>query len=453
MKKFGYLLSIFTISLTVTSCTPLMQDLEFEGIITADYKVERYQQNIENDEYTLYETETLNGIIGEITSAESKSYEGFSEVSGWEQGVIARDESTVVKIYYNRNIVTVTLTVGDGEDAQTYKIEGKYGAPLDLSSVLEAEPEKEGYTFVGWSSELPETLGENISVTAVFEEIPEPPAPEFASYKVEYYIQNASGVYVLKESITLYGKIGESTAATAKNYGGYAVIETWTQGTVTEDGSTVVKIYYNRIPRPANQPPIVPASLNLSDDVENIPQGRIELDIPSTDTNTYQYSTDDGKTWIPATGTIPVTQDDDTILVRVAPKGTEGNPDYVPPSEPVILDITSDKIGKGEALKTVITFAPYSDFEISVVDNGNGTFSCNAPEGLGDYLWTCDNLSYNEEGLEAHWDLDMYLESSGSPGEYIYYNGPGVYFIECIVITSDNHALSAFAYITVGEPN
>ena len=74
------------------------------------YKVEHYQENIDNDEYTLVEadTEYKTGITGEDTSAQAQPYEGFT-VKTVEQVKIAADGSSVVKIYYDRKIITLKL--------------------------------------------------------------------------------------------------------------------------------------------------------------------------------------------------------------------------------------------------------------------------------------------------------------------------------------------------------
>jgi len=68
------------------------------------------------------------------------------------------------------------------------------------------------------------------------------------TYKVEHYKQNVNGTYNSTPDTTeqLSGKTGENTVAKAKTYTGFknASIE---QQTISGDGSTVVKIYYERI--------------------------------------------------------------------------------------------------------------------------------------------------------------------------------------------------------------
>ena len=47
--------------------------------ISATYQVKHWQENVDNDNYTLFETETLSGIVGSKTQASIKSYTGFAK--------------------------------------------------------------------------------------------------------------------------------------------------------------------------------------------------------------------------------------------------------------------------------------------------------------------------------------------------------------------------------------
>ena len=124
------------------------------------YTVEHYQQNIIDDEYILAETDTETGTTDEDTSATAKDYAGFTAKT-IEQMKIAADGSTVVKIYYDRNTITLTLNLNGGEGKT--EITGKYGADVTTP----ANPTKTGYTFASWNPELPATLpAENATYTA-----------------------------------------------------------------------------------------------------------------------------------------------------------------------------------------------------------------------------------------------------------------------------------------------
>ncbi len=75
--------------------------------------------------------------------------------------IVSEDGSTVLKVYYSRNIYTLTLN----SNADTTKIKYYYGSiiapPLD--------PVASGREFVCWNPELPETMpAKDLTVTAVF---------------------------------------------------------------------------------------------------------------------------------------------------------------------------------------------------------------------------------------------------------------------------------------------
>jgi hypothetical protein len=71
--------------------------------------VEHYLQNITDDGYALQksDTDTIYGETGTLTEAAARAYPGFT-AQIFSQKTIAGAGSTVVKIYYNRNIHTVS---------------------------------------------------------------------------------------------------------------------------------------------------------------------------------------------------------------------------------------------------------------------------------------------------------------------------------------------------------
>ena len=120
------------------------------------YTVEHYKQNVEDDEYTFYEAEEKTGTTDTLTSSTVKSYEGFTAKTFEEQTILANG-TTVVKIYYDRNLYTVSFDSKEGSpesyESETIKYQKTATAP--------ASPTKTGYTFDGWytSSDNGATLG------------------------------------------------------------------------------------------------------------------------------------------------------------------------------------------------------------------------------------------------------------------------------------------------------
>ena len=109
------------------------------------YKVEHWQQNIADDDYTLAKTEPMTGTTGDETAAKAEGTNGFT-AKEFAQSKIAADGSTVVKIWYDRKIITLTFDADNNEDRTT--LSGKFGA-----EIVPPTPEKADFIFTGWSTD------------------------------------------------------------------------------------------------------------------------------------------------------------------------------------------------------------------------------------------------------------------------------------------------------------
>lgn len=79
-----------------------------------NYTVIHWQENVDDDKFSFMESETKTGITGELTKATAKkSYDGFN-VRGIEQKTIAGDGSTIVNVYYERNVYTINFWPTNG---------------------------------------------------------------------------------------------------------------------------------------------------------------------------------------------------------------------------------------------------------------------------------------------------------------------------------------------------
>ena len=128
------------------------------------YTVKHLQQNIADDEYTEVEAEDKTGATDAQTAAMAKNYEGFN-AKVFAQGIIAADGSTVVEIYYDRQVFEIKFVV-EGETVQTSDL--RYGATVTAP----AEPTKEAdaqytYEFAGWDAEIVAVTG-HATYTATF---------------------------------------------------------------------------------------------------------------------------------------------------------------------------------------------------------------------------------------------------------------------------------------------
>lgn len=116
------------------------------------YTVKHYQQNVDNDNYTLALTEEKTGLTdSKISAGLKKSYPGFTALNYDTDVKIAADGSTVVEIYYDRNYYLIKLDLDGGFGAEP--VYARYGAPVSV-----ANPTKPGYTFDGWSPAIPATM-------------------------------------------------------------------------------------------------------------------------------------------------------------------------------------------------------------------------------------------------------------------------------------------------------
>ncbi|MCR5495188.1 MAG: InlB B-repeat-containing protein [Treponema sp.] len=260
-KKIPLLLLFLLIpfSTLLFSCDTLMDDLDSvaEAVLAEEaknnyvnYTVNHLLQNIEDDEYTILESTTQQGQVGKNTQAIANEYEGFT-VLPFEQKSIASDGTTIIEIYYDRNIHTITYT--DGLDQIEIQVPEstahKFGTSVylnftDIGSL-------EHFEFTGWkdfSSGITYSASSNPYIV-----IPDKDTTLEAqwettlfSYSIVHKIQdlNAS-TYTEYHSQTFYGDKNTETAAVALSIEGFTA-QPINQQIIAEDGSTVVEVFYNR---------------------------------------------------------------------------------------------------------------------------------------------------------------------------------------------------------------
>ena len=241
-----------TVALSFNGSEQVMGNTTYYAIFADNaskkYHVEHYQQNADDDGYTIIDADTEEDSkpFGSQTTATAKSYEGFT-AQPFSQLAVAEDESTVVKIYYNRNEYTVTWKNGS---ATVLSDSYKYGSALQVP----ADPAAPAATkhFVGWNTNATAVTAMPVATQTV----PIDGATYYAifaendskQYIVEHYLQNVDGqTYPATpfETETGAGLIGAETEATTNTYPGFTAPATITQQTITASGATVV-IKYTR---------------------------------------------------------------------------------------------------------------------------------------------------------------------------------------------------------------
>ena len=129
---------------------PIKSDTTIHEIWEAKYIVRHLKQNVNDDNYTIIEsdTEAKTGAPGMLTAATAKSYEGFTPLA-ITQATIKSDETTVVDVYYSRNVYALTLinsnntmgTIIDGTNGN-YRYDKTLSVAVDNTTLQ--------YCFKGW---------------------------------------------------------------------------------------------------------------------------------------------------------------------------------------------------------------------------------------------------------------------------------------------------------------
>lgn len=224
-----------------------------------EFTVKHYQQNVHNDLYTLVDTETKTGYTESPVGEQlAKTYPGFSALLYDTTTKIAADGSTEVPHYYDRYYFLMKFNLNGGYGVEP--IYARYGAPINVG-----EPKKAGYNFDHW---VETEGGEEVTLPTV---MPAENKTYFAvwnnaqgtKYTVEYFLQDADDPakydYIAFEEhsaptgSTVNGKdfkeipTGISTIDQyERKYAIYNDEKTTGEATVAGDGSTILRVYYDR---------------------------------------------------------------------------------------------------------------------------------------------------------------------------------------------------------------
>lgn len=208
--------------------------------------VKHYQQNVDDDNYTLADTETKKGYTESPVGANlaTTAYEGFYSLLYDTTTKIAADGSTVVEIYYDRYYYLMNFDLDGGYGVEP--IYARYGAPINVD-----KPTKPGYSFNGWNPKLPATMpAENTTHKATWN-------AGTTSYTVVYWYENANDdgySYVADQKIP---DVAPGTSVRSDTYKDAnfnnkdAKHFTYNENkaetvTVAGDGSTILNVYFTR---------------------------------------------------------------------------------------------------------------------------------------------------------------------------------------------------------------
>lgn len=152
----------------------------------AEYTVNHYLQNLNDDEYTLDKPVKLTGSIDAYTDAVARLYPGFT-AGEVQRSKIAADGTTVVSIYYKRNYYMVQFDANGGVNGPE-PIYAKY----DTTYNMPEGPTKEGYRFDGWIDSDGNRVTEGIVKANVTYTAKWKPISDEAGVTVVYWGQNAN---------------------------------------------------------------------------------------------------------------------------------------------------------------------------------------------------------------------------------------------------------------------
>ena len=232
-------------------------DVVFVGSFAARsdtaYTVEHYTEKLDGS-YELADIENKTGTTGAQAVAEPKSdYTGFvwdNTVKGTVQsGAITGDGSLVLKLYYKRVEYSVSYTYSGDIPGNVSSLPEtaiyKYGLSVSIAQDASAT----GYVFNGWTtvdtavSDGAFTMpAKDVTITGSF-------SPATNTQYTVWHLQEMTvdGDYILVagDTETKTGTTGELTNATAKEYENFTANE-FTQQAIAPDGSTIIKIKYDR---------------------------------------------------------------------------------------------------------------------------------------------------------------------------------------------------------------
>lgn len=167
------------------------------------------------------------------------------------QYTVSAEDGGTVSISYARKRFSLTYDL-NAADAEWVSDPGvrQYRVGAALKLLTQSYVKRAGYTFDGWYTDETCTSGNEFTATTMPAENITLYAKWIAqgniSYTVEHYQQNvADDDYTLADRESKTGAAGQLTAAESKSYPGFTV-QGFDQQTVKGDGSTVVKVYYNR---------------------------------------------------------------------------------------------------------------------------------------------------------------------------------------------------------------
>ncbi len=223
------------------------QDLDLEAIWTKNIinsTVYIYYENINDDEYTLFNTTSFETYVDKEYTYNYSTPTGFElDNNSIVTAYVNPDNSTVFKIYFKRLRKTINYYNYDDNgrsDIVDTKIV-KYGTTLEAPYMT-----RTGYTLTGYNYDFSNPITESLNIYPQYE------ANTNTKYTINIYYNNINDdEYTLEETIIEYGTTDTNFSYNSfyKNYKERTGFELFSYYDliIKGDGSTVIELYYNRI--------------------------------------------------------------------------------------------------------------------------------------------------------------------------------------------------------------
>ncbi|WP_462348931.1 MBG domain-containing protein [Holdemanella biformis] len=216
-----------------------------------NYTVIHWWENADDDGYSFHESETRTGLTGTEVNAAAKSYNGFTAQPVTKK-TIKGDGSTIVSVYYKRNIYKVEFF--DVRGRTQYKdltIEAKYGQ--DISKQWPTKNESSSWLTKPNGS----TFQANIATMPLYGAKFYGPKTGYGTETASYYVQVLPGETGTVKMDGIQYKLDHKDASPGSYYGTTTVTEedqyplkgyTFNEGPSTKIGKRYdgAKFYYTR---------------------------------------------------------------------------------------------------------------------------------------------------------------------------------------------------------------
>ena len=187
------------------------------------YKVSYFHQNINDDLYTLANTVTGSGMVGEEVTADVTAPDGFilneDVTSSKLTGVIAADGSLELKVYFDRQIHTIHFETNGGTDVTDRTV--RHGKVITAPTTSYV-----GHDFGGWFVDEAFTNEYDFKAPVTSDVTLYAKWVSWGNmeFNINYFEQTLDGKdYTLLETVTGYGSVGQVITAEKQAQTGFHI--------------------------------------------------------------------------------------------------------------------------------------------------------------------------------------------------------------------------------------